>query len=360
MEQHSKIPIPFAQRWKEFRIKILPGLIFLSVSLVVFNLWNHRVTSANMTGIVIGVQAEIRSAQGGYLTQIQASRFQNVSAGDPIAEVVTTDPKILEARLAVVLAEVEMIRLGMGPVENRQRNLLNLEGMQMDMMKQRIDLASAGLYRQRAEREFERVSSLYNNNLISEDEYEKAKSELDIITLEIEQKTEMLETMHLRIENLNMEELEENIPHGNPVQAAIRLQEERLRLIEAELMPITLYAPIDGMISRVFRSGGEQIEGGETIMMIQSPNPDYIVGYLPHPVRMEPEVGMPVTVRSQSNSKMEFEAFVTNVGVQVEDMSEVQRMPVQMAQAGLSVKISLADEVYLRPGEIVDLTLKPN
>lgn len=359
MEQFSKIPIPLSQRWKEFRIKILPGLIFLTIVLVVFTLWDQRVTSANMTGKVIGIQAEIRSSEGGYLTQLQTERFQYVSAGDPIAQVVTTDPKILEAELAVILAEVEMIRMGMGPLDSHQRNLLDLEGMQMDMMNQRIELTTSGIYRQRAESEYNRVSRLYDDDLISEDEYERVKAEYDVIQMEIEQKTEMLDTMNERIKKLNLEEFDENLPSGTPVQAAIRLQEERLRLIEAQLMPKALEAPIDGMISRVYRGGGEHIESGDTILTIQSPNPDYIVGYLPHPLRMEPEIGMPVTVRSRSHNNMEFEARITDIGVQVEDMSEVQRSPSQMIQTGLPVKISLIDNTKLRPGEIVDLTLMP-
>lgn len=362
----TPIPIPPARRWKEFRIRVIPGLMFVVVGLLVAWLWSQRVDSANMTGRVIGYEAELRSGQAGYLTPLRAERFESVSAGEVLAEVVTTDPRVLEAQLAMVTAEVEMIRLGMGPMEDRQRNRLNLEGMEMELMNQRIELASANLRRQRLEQEFERASTLYENRMISDDEFERVRSELDVLTLEIEQRTEMLDTMRERVENLQADEAAGG-DGSAPAQAAIRLQEERLRLIEAELMPVSLVAPIDGMISRVYRNGGEQIGDGEPILTIQSPHPEYIVGYLPHPLRLEPEVGMEVVVRSRSNDRTEFEAQVVNIGVQVEDMSEVQDPRATpspggppVGGTGLAIKISLNEDVPLRPGEIVDLTLRRN
>jgi multidrug resistance efflux pump len=355
------IPIPRAQRWREFRIRFLPGLMFVFVGLLVAGLWSQRIETANMTGVVVGVQAELRSAQSGYLTPLRTARFQRVSAGDVIAEVVTTDPRVLEAQLAVVLAEVEMIRMGLGPVDNHQRNQLNMEAMEMELMKQRIDLASANIRLRRAEQELERSIRLHENGLVSDEEFERVRSEHDVQALEVEQRAEMLDTVAERVGVLRAGG-GGRAGADEPVGAALRLQEERLRLIEAQLMPVELVAPIDGMVSRVYRNGGEQVENGEPILTIQSSNPDYIVGYLPHPYRLEPEIGMPVVVRARSGNRPEFESRVMNVGVQVEEMSEIRMPTAQPSPAtptGLSLMISLSDEARLRPGELVDLTLRP-
>ncbi|MEX0928190.1 MAG: hypothetical protein WDZ53_02220, partial [Balneolales bacterium] len=241
---------------------------------------------------------------------------------------------------------------GIGPMDSHQRNRLDLESLQMDLMKQRIELASANISSRRAERDYNRISRLHDEGLASEEEYERVKSEYDILRMETEELAGLLDTMNRRIEQFDN-------ASSQPVNAAIRLQEERLRLIEAEMMPVTLRAPIDGMISRVYRSG-EQVQDGDSILTIQSSSPDYIVGYLPHPVRMEPEIGMTVIVRSQSNNRVEFETSILNIGVQVEDMSEVQNLQSQMVRTGLAVKIGLDDQGLLRPGEIVDLTLRPH
>jgi multidrug resistance efflux pump len=352
----DRIPIPPSRRWSEFRIRLLPGLVFLVAGVAAFHLWNERVESSNLTGKVIGLEVELRSTEAGYLTQLQATRFQRVNAGDAIAQVVTTDPRVLEARLAVVLAEVEMIRHGMGPLDNYQRNVLNLEGMQMDLMRERIALASSSIERDRVSREFERARELRGRGLISEEEFERVQSELDMLALEIGERSELLDTMRGRIDGI----ANNAAPGGSATAAALRLQEERLRLIEAELMPVTLEAPIDGVVSRVFRSGGERIAGGEPILVIQSRNPEYIVGYIPHPVRLEPVVGMSVVVRSRSGDREEFRSRIIEVGAQVEDMAEVADFPPrpgQITRTGLPVKIDLPTTVGLRPGEIVDLTL---
>ncbi|MEX0686472.1 MAG: HlyD family efflux transporter periplasmic adaptor subunit [Balneolales bacterium] len=359
MEPYSKIPIPLSQRWKEVRIRLLPALVFLITGLIVFNLWNHRISSANMTGKVIGAHAELRSSEGGYLTQLKIQRFQRVKAGDVIAEVVHIDPKVLEANLALILAEVEMIRMGMGTMDSKQRNMLNQEELQMDLMNQRIELATSGIHQQRAEREYNRVKKLFDADMITEVEYDLAKSERDAINMEIEQKTLMLETMEERFKHLSLNDSDDELTSGSSVAAAIKLEEERLKLIEAEMKPIPLVAPIDGMVNQIYRTGGEQIIDGEIILTIQSPKPDYIVGYLPHPMRMEPEIGMPVIVRSRSNDRQEYDGKVLDVGVQVGDMVEVTNMVSQVIQTGLPIKITLGEDTNLRPGEIVDLTLRP-
>jgi multidrug resistance efflux pump len=356
--QQQKIPIPRAQLWKEFRVRALPVLVFLITSAMVFQLWGERVTSANMPGVVVGAAAEIRSPASGYLTQVKVDRFQQVSAGEVIGQVVTTDPRLLEARLAVVLAEVELLRLGVGTPADHQRALLDYDALEMDLIRQRIALASAELRRQQAEREMQRMEELRERGLVPEADYERARSELDILVLEIEQQKEMIAEMRSRLESLGGRNANSA---ASSIAAAIRQQEQELRLIEAESMPVELVAPIDGMVTRVFRFNGERVSAEEPVLVLRSPRADYIVGYLPQPLRMQPEVGMPVAIRSKARVRQEFSGEVVDVGAQVEDMTEVELLTSPpTTRTGLPVKVALgADSPELRPGEVVQLTLRP-
>jgi multidrug resistance efflux pump len=351
---HAKIPIPRAQIWRQLRVRFLPGVVFAAAALVVFQLWSQRVDSANMSGVVVGVQAEIRSPGAGYLTQLAIERFGFVSAGDTVGTIVTTDPDVLSARLAVVLAEVEMIRLGLG-TDGHQRNLLNREALEMDLIEQRIALAATDLKRQRAEREYRRARELRDRGLIPEDEFELAESELELLTLEVQQSGELIETMRARMQNLRIDEATSDA--ASPISAAIRLQDEKLRLIEAETRPMELVAPIDGMVARMLRSNGERVGADEPLAVIHSPRPEYVVGYLPQPFRLEPKVGMLVTVRSNSYRGQEFTGHVMQLGVHVEEMHEVQMIPRPAMEKGLPIKIALNGAAPLRPGEIVNVTL---
>ena len=52
MDDKSPIPVPPAQRWREFRIQLLPYVIFIAVAIVIAALWKRVVAPVNMVGEV--------------------------------------------------------------------------------------------------------------------------------------------------------------------------------------------------------------------------------------------------------------------------------------------------------------------
>lgn len=353
--RQDRIPVPWRHRWREIRIKGVPVFVFLVTGVIAFQLWSGRVSSANLQGVVVGATAEIRSPQGGILFELHVDPFQPVSAGTVVGRVMTTDPQVLAARLAVVMAEVEMMRHGMGPMDNLRRNELNRNTLDMDLMRDRIELASARIEQERVNREYDRIARLRESDLVTEDEYDRIRTERDRLALEITEKDILISSMTDGLAQAN---------HGDaasvgdaPLTAAIRMQEERLRLIEAELMPVEIVTPIDGMVSGVVRRRGETVTAGEPIVVVQSPRLDYVVGYLPHPLRIDPEPGMRVVVRSRSTNRAEYEGEVVAVGAQVGTMDGLQVHPTQFLPTGLPIKVTLNGEASIRPGEVVDMTL---
>lgn len=347
--------MPWRQRWREFRIKVIPALVFAVTGVVVAQLWSDRVVSANLQGLVVGARAEVGSPQGGVLSQLAVDRFQHVTAGTVVGQVITTDPKILAAQLSVVLAEVEMIRQGLGPVDNLRRDQLDRSTLDMNLMSDRIALASARIEQARLDREHDRVAHLQAEGLSSIDEYDRLRTERDRLALEIDERESLIETMTAQLARMDSQP---GFSHpGAPLAAALRMQEERLRLIEAELTPIAITAPIDGRISRVMRRNGETVVAGEPIVVVHSMEPEYVLGFLPHPLRIEPEPGMRVVVRSRSTNRAEYEGEIVVVGAQIEAMDELQNPTTNQLQTGLPVKISLSDETNLRPGEVVEMKL---
>jgi multidrug resistance efflux pump len=353
----GRIPIPGAQRWKEFRLRVLPLLVFLLTSAVVFQLWSERVAQQNVNGVVVGRSTEIRSPAAGYLTQLGVDRFEHVLAGDVLGQVVTTDPRLLEARLAVVLAEVELLRLGAGAAAGHQRTLLNQQSLEMDLMRQRIELTTVGLRRQQAERELQRIAELHGRGFVTDAEHERARSDLEILVLDFEQRAELIDEMRGRLGGTGGRAGEAGA--AGPIAAEIRRQAEELRLIETEAMPAGLVAPIEGMVSRVFRSNGERVGAGEPVLLVQSTRAEYIVGYLPQPLRSQPEVGMPVVIRSSAYPRREFRGRIVGVGAQMESMEEVELVASPVAvRTGLPIKVALAEDTpALRAGELVQLAL---
>lgn len=354
--RYRKIPTPPSRYWKELRVKALPLAVFLITVVAVSRLWSERVAGSNLTGVVVGARAEVRSPRPGTLAELRVTRFRRVNAGDLIAKVVTTDMGLLEARLGVVTAEMELVRRGMGPTYNLQRNLMTRASLEADLLKQRLELASATVEKERLEREHERAARLVTDRIITEAEYDRIRTEYERARVRVEVGTELLDEMVRRLGEMG-ERFDAERLQGDPVAAAVRRQEQELRLIEAEAMPLELRAPISGIVSEVLRENGETVVDGEPILVIRSEHPDYVVGYLPHPLRLVPGEGMPVVIRSQGGRGDEFEGRIARVGAQLEDMSEAQALATKSIRLGLPFQIEVGEGFTLRPGEIVSLTI---
>src|SRR3954447_8455982 len=80
------IPTPFSARWREFRIRVVPFVMFtLAVSGVVF-MWRYGgIGAGGIPGIGEGVRSQISSAQAGVLEKLLVKPYEFVQAGDPIA-----------------------------------------------------------------------------------------------------------------------------------------------------------------------------------------------------------------------------------------------------------------------------------
>jgi multidrug resistance efflux pump len=145
----------------------------------------------------------------------------------------------------------------------------------------------------------------------------------------------------------------------DPLRAAIAVQESKLRLTEAELSPIVLKAPIDGIVSMIYHRSGEAVTAGQPILAIATLSPVRIVGYLRPPIMAEPQVGERVEVRTRGLHREVGWAQIVEVGAQLESLPATLLSPLKMAsvEVGLPIDISLPANLKIRPGELVDITL---
>src|SRR5439155_21842183 len=94
------IPTPMLQRWREFRIRVMPLTLFLLLACASGFLLKE-VTVPPMVGVGFAETniAAVAAPLPGIVSQMTAKRFQQIKAGDPIWQLVLTDPKILIAEL---------------------------------------------------------------------------------------------------------------------------------------------------------------------------------------------------------------------------------------------------------------------
>ena len=362
MKSQSPIPIPAAQRWHNFRRQLVPAMVFGGVLLAIALLWNRHVAAPTLVGQAEAQLAAVSSHRPGLLAGLTVSRFQAVKAGDVIGRVIVADPDVMTSSLAVIRAELDMLRANMAPIVAQQRNAVDYAQLRLDWMRQRADLASAKVTYQLAEAEFHRAGELFKGKLVSQSELDIAKATYDALRQQVAELMALVADGEKSFSRMQPEGTADISQISNdPMRAAIAVQESKLRLTEAELNPITLRAPIDGVVTMIHHCSGESVVAGQPIVSIASSVPTQIVGYLRPPLAVEPAAGDRVEIRTRGRHRVAALGQVLAVGAQLESLPAILGglLKLDAAQQGLPVNISLPGNLNLRPGELVDITLLP-
>src|SRR5262245_48287200 len=108
-ENLTPIPTPSAQLWRQLRLQYLPVLVFIAGLVAAFLLWTRWVSPPTLVAEAESIRTELRSAHAGLLTDLSVDLLQPVKAGQTIGRVVASDPKVLDASLAVIRAEIDVL-----------------------------------------------------------------------------------------------------------------------------------------------------------------------------------------------------------------------------------------------------------
>lgn len=354
------IPTPPALRWREFRVRFLPALLFLAALGGVAFIWQRNVSAPMFVGAVEGRAANVASPYAAKILQLDVDRFQTVKQGTPLAVLMPTDPR---TALSAVQSELDVLRARLDSYLTRQRNATDYEKLRLDWLGQRVDLATARANWQGARDALYRDKSLHAQKLISDDIYELAETLENALSAEVLERSNLVQQTESGMQTL----IAANAPTATndfaaTLDAAIQAEEQKLKTVAGSgAAPVTLVAPMDGMVSFIYHQAGENIPEGDPIMVISGTRPERIVAYLRQPVAFEPKVGETVQVRTRTLQRQMSLARIASVGAQFEPITNSLAIahPYGMIDYGLPVEVTLPPGLNLRPGETVDLALMP-
>jgi multidrug resistance efflux pump len=361
-ESARPIPIPLTQRWRDARMRLLPLVVFGTALCTITGLWKQHVAAPTMVGQAEPVVANVTSHKAGMLAELTVARFQKVKAGDPVGQVLITDPKILASSLAVAKAEIDLMRSNLKPIIAQQRNAVSYSRARLDWMRDRAQLASAQVSLQEAETEFHRFSELFKDQIVSQRQYDQAKAARERLQKEVDEMARLVAEGEANFKALQSSNtIEITRISDDPIHTAIAVQEAKLALTEAELSPIRLKAPMDGIVTTIYHRSGESIVAGQPIVSIATLDPVRIVGYLRPPITDEPKVGMKVEVRTRGLHREIAMTTIKEVGTQLEAVPATLSSAARFASTdlGLPIDIILPPTLRIRAGELVDLILIP-
>lgn len=352
-----KIPVPLARRWREIRIQVLPGLTFVLVSFVVVSLWREHVRPVRLTGRAVGREILIRSPRDGWVGDFNRSPFDNVAAGDPLLNVYPANAEEIQARLAVLRAEMEQMQVGRDPVTGPHRNLVNLEELRLDWVRARVQVAEDRLEAAFWKREYGRNLVLFEGGFLPEADYDRVRTQRDQSQTRVEENQRWVDDLAVRLDQLRETATD---PDALPslLVAALRVKERELEALEVHLAPARLASPVHGRVGNVHTAEGEFVSRGDPLLTLRMPEAESVVAYVGQPLRQIPVPGTRVEIWSRGRSRVSL-GTVTHVGAHLEGIPPTIALPGQPEQKALPLRIEPDSGTHFIPGEFLEIRLLP-
>src|ERR1051326_4197198 len=276
------IPTPPGQRWREFRISILPPFIFIAVLAALFMLWTNFVQPVAIVGMVETNAVNIVTTQAGLLTTLAVNRFDDVTNGQVIGEVAPYDPEQLKAELAAIAstAAVKDAQAGVlewGKLDNAIAMRLNLIAHQISVDAARIKFVQASNVVAIDERL--RVGTNY---VVTDAAYQAHLADREALKTEwlAQAKTVQLSTNALD----HIEGVASNIFAHLDLTLKEDVLKQQKQLLELQ-KPLVFKAPIDGKITAVLNRAGERVVAGAPLVTISSTRAQQIVAFVRQPIK---------------------------------------------------------------------------
>lgn len=352
-EKLPPIPTPASQRWREFRIQVFPFIVFFAAIIGIVYLWRGYVQPVGVIGFVETNAVNVTSLQDGLLSEVFVQRLQSVTAGQPIAVVVKTDPELIRAQVATMQAELQLTRERLSV--DRDRSELAVEEMRQALLLHKVTQAKDTVNLFLYSNEFVRAGLLFTNKTISDAQFDAAKAQYESTIASIQQQEILIREMSEQVLHLAHKD---RATVADPIDEAVKAKQRELELL---LRPVTLNAPISGMISMIHHQPGERILRGNPVVTITDPETRRIVGYVRQPVSTVPTTNDFVRISTRSNlQRQEVNAPIIRVGAQLEPINPaLLSADTKRMEVGLPILVSIPPGIRLLPGEYVNLVIVP-
>lgn len=356
MNPLAPVPIPASLRWREFRIRFVPVFAFGVVAAVAVWVWKNQMSLATAQGVGEGVRSFVATPQPAQIQEWLVEPYTVVTAGTPL---VVVNPVDAGVDFDLLRSLFEMARLHSQP-SLAEGNAMSFERIRVELLKTKSELAIARVKLEQAERDAARNTPLYRENLVSADLYELSTNTRDALKAEVEEKAKAIAQIERRLEQLRPIGEPDTLGEDEPVTAKWLAQLQAAQADAAKhLEPLTLVAPISGMVDLPRRQTGEFVLPGEPLLTINSLRSDRVIAYLRQPYQLDPKVGMTARVTTRTHKRIMFSSRVIQIGAQMEVLTNSVALvrPGSLVDAGLPVFVHVPDDIHIRPGEVVDVLL---
>src|SRR5688572_28567947 len=149
------IPTPAAQRWREFRIQVMPVMMFLCLMVSLVFMWRSFVQPAGIIGEVQPLRANVLSLTDGLIADLTVGLYEEVVKDQVIGTISLKGEDVRNATFKSVETELLLVQQRMNV--DKTRNMDSMAHLNTTLANEKINLALAEITMHYADREFERV-----------------------------------------------------------------------------------------------------------------------------------------------------------------------------------------------------------
>jgi multidrug resistance efflux pump len=345
------IPTPVAQHWREFKIQVVPFVVFATVLVGIVYLWRTHVQPVGVIGSVETNSVNVTCLQDGVLTDLRVERFQTVTEGQEIGIISKTDPELIRAQIASAQSDLEVLRERLRVDQRRtdQQYQIMRQQLQSYLLDQAMEKAIVMLH----SNDHVRAKKLFEEKQLPEDKYEAARAQFEKTVASIQAREQQIAEHEKMVKELAPKD-RANEPDA--IDNALLAKAKELQLM---LEPSTLKAPISGMVSIVHHFPGERVLRGMPIISISDPTSRRIVGYVRQPVMEVPTTNDVVRIVTRSQPRQIARGQILRVGAQMETINPSLLAPDnKRIEIGLPILVSVPEGIRLLPGEHVNLFIE--
>lgn len=347
------IPTPASQRWREFRIQVLPFVVFLSVLSGIVYLWNAYVQPAGVIGSAETNMVNVTSLSDGLISELLVERFQTVTNGQPIAVIVNTDPELVRAQIESAQADIKVTAAR--TAVDIQRTDQSYRQMRQELFALQVAQAIAEVDWLQASNDWAREEILFKQGISDLATVQTKQAKRDAYAASIEERTKQMDDLKKSLEQLRAS------GKADDNDAFTEAIEKKSRELELMLKPNKLSAPIAGMVSLVHHVQNERVLRGNPIVSISDPETRRIIGYIRQPVTEVPTTNDFARITTRSQPRQNGRGQILHVGAQLEPINPALLDPnTKRMEVGLPIVVAVPSGIHLVPGEYINLFIEPN
>lgn len=362
MPSLAPIPIPARLRWREFKIRVLPLLVFTVVAALAVMVWRNQLGPRGIVGQVEVIETKIGTPRPVVVSAVLVKPNQLVRAGDPLVRVLPANSVQLTATLEVIRAETIALMGNLQTLRPQNQILVDFERLRLESLDFNARLAVAKVEVELAGSEVLRGRALAKVDIMSAEELERLESVAKARRVQVQEFTIIAAAAAEAVAEAQV--IRAGITPGSAAEAlraAVDVQEKKLRLVQVELSESILTSPIDGEIGTLFHQVGDAVATGDPILTVAAIKPREIIAYLRQPVLSVPKPGTKVEVRARSQGRPGVQSHISSVASRLEPLNPHlypnAGLNVRTMELALAIRIPVPAGLEVRPGETVDVIL---